>query len=265
LNRCRISTGFALHKLQELVEKIRRAYDTYEFHAIYHALYNYCTLDLSAFYLDILKDRLYTSASNSLGRRSAQTVMHTALGTLVRLMAPVLSFTGEEIWQYMPGREENAASIHLLSLPDVKEEWKDDNLAERWERLIAVRGEVTKALEKARAEKKIGHPLDAAVTIVSNGDLYQKLIQFSDDLRSVFIVSSAALVKGEKPAEAYESAEIENLSILVEPAKGDKCERCWIHKPSVGQSADHPAICDRCLGVLEELKLGCSETESFCR
>ena len=181
--------------------------------------------------------------------------MHTTLGTLVRLMAPVLSFTAEEIWQYMPGREENEASIHLLSLPDVKEEWRDDDLAERWEQLIAVRGEVTKALEKARAEKRIGHPLDAAVTIASSGDLYRKLIQFSEDLRSVFIVSSATLVKGEKPADAYESSEIENLSILVESATDDKCERCWIHEPTVGQSADHPGICGRCLGVLEELKL----------
>lgn len=246
---------FALHKLQVLVEKTRKAYDSYEFHVIYHALYNYCTLDLSAFYLDILKDRLYTSASDSTGRRSAQTVMHATLRTLAKLMAPVLSFTAEEIWQYMPGREENEASIHLLLFPDVKEEWKDDGLAERWERLIEVRGEVTKALEKARAEKRIGHPLDAAVTIASNGDLHQKLIQFSDDLRSVFIVSSATLVKGEKPADAYESAEIEGLSILVEPATGDKCARCWIHEPTVGQSAEHPAICDRCLGVLRELKL----------
>ncbi|KKK72241.1 hypothetical protein LCGC14_2905860, partial [marine sediment metagenome] len=122
------------------------------------------------------------------------------------------------------------------------------------EQLIAVRGEVTKALEKARAEKRIGHPLEAAVTIASNGDLYQKLIQFSD-LRSVFIVSRATLVKGKKSADAYESAEIEDLSILVEPAKDDKCERCWVHEPTVGQSADHPTICDRCIGVLEELKL----------
>lgn len=252
---------FALHKLQELVEKTRRAYDTYEFHSIYHAFYNYCTLDLSAFYLDILKDRLYTSASGSQGRRSAQTVIHTVLGTLARLMAPILSFTAEEIWQYMPGRGENETSIHLLSLPDVKEEWKDDNLAGRWEQLIAVRGEVTKALEKARAEKRIGHPLDAAVTIASNGDLYQKLIQFSDDLRSVFIVSRATLVKGEKSADAYESAEIEDLSILVESAKGDKCERCWIHEPTVGQSADHPTICDRCIGVLGELKLDAQQQD----
>ena len=154
----------------------------------------------------------------------------------------------------MPSRGANETSIHFLSLPDVKEEWKDDNLAERWEGLIAVRGEVTKALEKARAEKTIGHPLDAAVTIVSNGDLYQKLFQFSDDLRSVFIVSSATLLKGEKPTDAYESSEIKDLSILIESAKSGKCERCWIHEPTVGQNTDYPTICDRCLGVLGELK-----------
>ncbi len=246
---------FALHKLQELIERTRKAYDTYEFHIIYHALYNYCTLDLSAFYLDILKDRLYTSPPESLGRRSAQTVMYNLLYSIARLMAPILAFTAEEIWNFMPERKEKEESIHLASLPVVNESWKDDKLAEKWKLILRVRGEVTKALEEARTKKLIGHPLDAAVTISANEDLYDSLSPYVDELRSIFIISSASLVKEEVLEGAYKSIDIEGLSILVEPAKGDKCERCWVHDLSVGKNSEHPTICNRCLDALGKLKL----------
>ncbi|MDY6793555.1 MAG: isoleucine--tRNA ligase [Thermodesulfobacteriota bacterium] len=242
---------FALHKLQELIEKTRKAYQTYEFHLVYHAFYNYCTLDLSAFYLDILKDRLYTSPAKSKERRSAQTVMYSMLNAMVRLMAPILSFTAEEIWSFMPEQKEKEESVHLASLPVVNENWIDESLAGQWERLLEIRSEVTKALEEARAQKIIGHPLDAAVTISCKKEMKHILDPYADELKSIFIVSKASLVDGERLTGAYESSDIEGLCIKVEVAGGDKCERCWIHEPSVGTNPDHPTICDRCRHALD--------------
>ena len=241
---------FSLHRLQELVRKTRRAYDTYEFHIIYHALYNYCIVDLSAFYLDILKDRLYTSPSQSVERRSAQTVIYHILDTLARLMAPILAFTAEEIWNFMPGRKMNSESVHMTSLPVVNEAWKDEQLAEEWKKIIEIRGEVTKALEEARVKKIIGHSLDASITLYADDDLYDILEKYTDELRTIFIVSEASLMKGEKSEGIFKSLDIEGLSIQVEPASGEKCERCWIHDFSVGADSEQPTICSRCQDAL---------------
>ncbi|MBW1845665.1 MAG: isoleucine--tRNA ligase [Deltaproteobacteria bacterium] len=242
---------FAMYKLQLLIEKAITAYETYEFHIIYHSLYNYCTLDLSAFYLDILKDRLYTSSPDSTERKSAQTVLYSQLDTITRLMAPILPFTSEEIWNYMPDNKNQ--NICFQQLPEVKNDWKDSDLSSKWERLLDVRGEVTKALEEARAQIKIGHPLDAAVTIsiTGNDDLHNSLKPYADDLRSIFIVSKASLVKNEALSDAYLSEDIKGLSILIETAPGVKCERCWTYETSVGSNAEHPTICSRCLSALE--------------
>jgi isoleucyl-tRNA synthetase len=138
-------------------------------------------------------------------------------------------------------------------LPDVHHEWKDSDLAAKWGRIIDVRGEVTKALEEARAAKRIGHSLDAAVTIYTNQEWLDALNPYINELRSVFIVSEASLFHGEKPAEAFESPEIEGLSILVEHAAAEKCERCWIHDHSVGNSSEHPTICTRCEDALQQM------------
>ena len=246
---------FALHRLQELIERTLKAYDTYEFHIIYHALYNYCIVDLSAFYLDILKDRLYTSPPESAGRRSAQTVIHILLDNMTRLMAPILAFTAEEIWGFMPGSKENASSVHLTSLPAVNEAWKDEKLAEKWELILEVRGDVTKALEEARVKKLVGHSLDAVVTLYTDNDLYDLLYPYENELRTIFIVSGTSLVNGGEPAGAFKSQNIDNLSILVEPAKGEKCERCWIYDVSIGTSSEHPTICSRCQNSLKELTI----------
>jgi isoleucyl-tRNA synthetase len=246
---------FALYRLQEVVERTLRAYDTYEFHIIYHTLYNYCIVDLSAFYLDILKDRLYTSPPESAGRRSAQTVIHILLDTMARLMAPILAFTSEEIWSFMPGGKENASSVHLTSLPAVNKAWKDEKLAEKWKRILKVRNDVTKALEEARAKKRIGHSLDAFVTLYTDDDLYNNLYPYENELKTIFIVSGTSLVNGGKPAGAFESQDIDNLSILVEPATGEKCERCWIYDHSIGTSLEHPTICSRCQDALKELMI----------
>ena len=244
---------FALHKLQQLVEITLKAYGAYEYHVIYHALYNYCTLDLSAFYLDILKDRLYTLPPKSVGRKSAQTVMYLLMDTLVRLMAPLLPFTADEIWKHMPGFKDKASSVHLTLLPAVNSQWKDESLAQKWEKILQVRAEVTKALEKARTEKRIGHPLDAAVIISAEEDLYNALKPYAEDLRFIFIVSKVTLLKNEGVDASFKSENVAGLSIKVEVAEGEKCERCWVHETSVGSNKEQPSICGRCQQALAEM------------
>jgi isoleucyl-tRNA synthetase len=244
---------FALHKLQGLIEKTLKSYDQYEYHIIYHALHNYCTLDLSAFYLDILKDRLYTSPPKSDARKSAQTVMYFLLDSLARIMAPLLPFTAEEIWGYMPAHSDKPPSVHLALLPEANSQWKDESLAQKWETILEVRAETTKALEEARVQKQIGHPLDAAITISAKEDLYSLLQPYAEDLRFIFIVSSVSLLKDKKPDGSFVSENVEGLSIKIEAAPGEKCERCWIHETSVGSDSEHPTICERCQTALAEM------------
>jgi isoleucyl-tRNA synthetase len=245
---------FALHKLCELIKKAKGAYDRYEFHTIYHSLYNYCTVDLSSFYLDILKDRLYTSPPMSHARRSAQTVMYILLDSVAKIMAPILPFTSEEIWKFMPDFESKKESIHLEAFAETEATWQDNELADKWEKLLSIRGEVTKALELARAKKLIGHPLDAEVVINADDDLLSFLSDYDQELRRIFIVSKTTLKK-ELPddAEPYKSEEIDSLSIVVLNAPGEKCERCWIYDQTVGEDDHKPTVCERCRGALVEI------------
>ncbi|MBT3311908.1 MAG: isoleucine--tRNA ligase [Desulfobacteraceae bacterium] len=242
---------FTLHRLNGLVEKTLKAYETYEFHTIYHSLYNFCTVDLSAFYLDIVKDRLYTSPPESVERRSAQTVMYILVDTLAKIMAPILPFTSEEIWKYMPERDGKKESIHLESLPEINAEYNDAELSSKWDIILSVRSEITKALEEARAQKMIGHPLDASITIYAKGDIYHLLNTYEGDLKTICIVSDAALSDDAPGPEAYKSKEIEGLAIQAKPAPGEKCERCWIYDTTVGEDSEHPSVCKRCRDTLE--------------
>ncbi len=244
---------YALHTLQDLIERARKAYDAYEFHTIYHGLFNYCTLDLSAFYLDILKDRLYTTPAKALARRSAQTAIYNIADGLARLMAPIMAFTAEEIWKYLPDAPGKEASIHMASLPQADSQLRDDALAEQWRAIRTVRAEVTKALEEARAQKVIGHSLDAAVVVGLDETLYPQLDPCREDLRSIFIVSKAELVNGDLE-DAYHSPDMEGIAVKVEPASGEKCNRCWVHDPSVGQLSDHPTICHRCHSSIQAME-----------
>ena len=172
---------------------MQKSYDEYEFHVLYHAVHNFCTVEMSAFYLDILKDRLYTAPAKSLARRSAQTVMYAILDTLTRLMAPVLSFTADEIWGYLPGERE--ASVHLARFPQLGVELVDPALEARFDQLLAVRGEVSKLLEQARAAKLIGSGLEAKVTLAAPAGPLRDLLQAErDELATLFIVSQAELV-----------------------------------------------------------------------
>ena len=243
---------YALHRLQELVTGVRKAYDTFEFHGAYHALYNYCTLDLSAFYLDVLKDRLYTSAHHSKQRRSAQTALYIILDTLTRLKAPIMVFTAEEVWSHMPGKRERDRSIHETELPVVNEGFVDPELGEKWMRILELRSEVSKALEEARAAKTIGHSLDAAVLLHVPEDFLGDAMPDARELREICIVSQVSFTDSESmPADAYQSESISGLRISVSRVTEPKCERCWVHDASVGRDADHSTICTRCVQALQ--------------
>jgi isoleucyl-tRNA synthetase len=244
---------WALMKLGELIPKVRQAYEDFEFHAIFHALNNFCSVDLSAVYLDILKDRLYTFRPDSLFRRSSQTVLFDIAVALTKLMAPVLSFTAEEIWRNLPEvvRKE-PVSVHLASFPDGNPQWTDEKLAMRWERLLYVRTVVQGGLEMRRREKLIGAPLEAQVQLVATGDSYE--ILKSSDLSALFIVSQVGL-------ELVPTIATEGM-LLSEPgagfavkdilkAAGLKCERCWNYRPAVGTFPDHPTLCDRCVEAVK--------------
>jgi isoleucyl-tRNA synthetase len=243
---------YALHSLQGLIDRARKAYETYEFHVIYHALFNYCTLDLSAFYLDILKDRLYTSPPADPARRSAQTALYRIADALARLMAPIMVFTAEEIWRYLPAAADRQESIHLSQLPEVDESLRDDSLARQWRAIKLVRGEVTKALEAARSQKRIGHSLDASVTLGLNDEYFEQLAPYESELHAIFIVSQATLHRGMLDG-ADHATETEGITVQVAPASGEKCNRCWVYDTTVGDHADHPAICARCYASLETM------------
>jgi isoleucyl-tRNA synthetase len=242
---------WALHRLQEIIQRVREAYENYQFHVVYYTLYNYCTVDLSALYLDVMKDRLYTSKNRSAARRSAQTAMYTILETMARLLAPMLTFTSEEIWLALPGSGEKAASIHLTQFPDVNPLFLNPELGEKWKTIIAVRSEISKAIEAARKNKVVGHSLDAAVTVVLPEKLRLLLAPQQEDLRAFLIVSQFAIADKIDTADAYASTEIEGLVVGVGKAKGEKCNRCWIYNETLGSDAAHPCICDRCLANIK--------------
>ncbi|KAA0892173.1 isoleucine--tRNA ligase [Oryzomonas rubra] len=234
---------WALHQLELLKEKVLTAYDEYEFHVLYHAVNGFCTVEMSSFYLDILKDRVYTSKKDSLERRSAQTVMYRILDTLLRLIAPVLSFTADEAWQYLPGEHEG--SVHLAVFPTLQPEVKDDKLVERWERIMKVRAEVSKALEQARVAKTIGHSLDAGVTISAEPELLTFLREYAAELAAIFIVSKVALVDT-MAGDSYAAETLPGLRVQVSAAPGEKCDRCWCYSEELGQDTSHPTICPKC-------------------
>lgn len=241
---------FLLHRLDGLITKTTTAYTAYEFHTVYHALHNFCTLDLSAFYLDILKDRLYTSPATSLQRRGAQTVIWRVVDAVARIMAPILPFTAEEIWAHMPKTSDKTDSIHLADFPAIDPECRDEALAAKWQVILDVRQEATRALETARAAKTIGHSLNAAVTLCCSDALYERLSAYADELKTIFIVSEVRLASSKTCTETCGPTDMEGLAIHVAPAPGEKCNRCWVIHPSVGTDDRYPDMCDRCRAVL---------------
>ncbi|MRR34351.1 isoleucine--tRNA ligase [bacterium] len=235
---------WALHQLELLKERVLRAYDEMEFHAICQSVNAFCSVEMSAFYLDILKDRLYSSRKDSLKRRSAQTALYLILDSLVKLTAPVLSFTADEVWGFMP--KQSCESVHLAEFPTLAPEHRDERLTARWDSIIRVRGEVSKALELARVQKVIGHSLDASVTLAAPQELLGFLREYAAELKGIFIVSKVELAEALE-GECVAAENVAGLKIRVEAAPGAKCERCWCYDEQIGASADHPTICPKCL------------------
>jgi isoleucyl-tRNA synthetase len=237
---------WALHRLQILISRVREAYEHFEFHIVYHSAQNFCAVEMSALYFDILKDRLYTFSASSKGRRSAQTALYEILNALVRLMAPILSFTSEEVWKSLPSERDKVESVHLASFPEVRKDYMDESLNDRWDKIWAVREVVTKALEDARKEKVIGLSLDAQVHLHVPEKTFAFLQPYQEELKSIFIVSSVTLhpSSGGAKDEKEERAEISR-------ADGKKCERCWNYVMTVGAHPEHSTICHRCVEAIQ--------------
>ncbi len=244
---------FILHRLHHVVKKSLDSFETYEFHTIYHTLHNFCVVDLSSFYLDIIKDRLYTSPATDPARRDAQTTMYTILNAIVKIMAPILPFTADEIYSHMPKGADAKESIHLGSMIELDNSLEDIELAEKWENIRALRSEVTKALEEARKEKLIGHPLDACIEIqLPDSQIKDQITNLSENLNDIFIVSMATL-SDNLEGEVYEGKEMEGLKIKVTKAVGEKCERCWRFDTTIGSDDSYPTACERCAGALKQI------------
>jgi isoleucyl-tRNA synthetase len=240
---------FVLDRLARLVDRVTRAYEEYQFHTVFHTVHNFCAVDLSALYLDVIKDRLYTSAPDDPRRRAAQTACHDVFSALARLMAPILTFTAEEAWRHLPGS--HGESVHLERFPEVPLTWLDDTLKRDWDRLLEVRREIAKALELARAGKLIGSGLEAAVRIAQAPEDLPALLGAKRDLLApLFIVSHVALGPGAAGAVHYESQEIPGFVVEVERASGRKCQRCWLWREDVGADAGRPDLCGRCVAVV---------------
>jgi len=242
---------YILNRLGILDRQIVEAFNGYQFHVFYHALHNFCSVDLSSFYLDIVKDRLYTLSANSSERRGVQTTLYHLLNCLVRLISPVLAFTAEEVWDFVPGEKE-ADSVHAVEFFKIPKEWLNEDIASHWKGIIQVRKETSKALEDARRDKVIGHSLNASAEIHLPEDCGLSLADIHEDLSEIFITSDIKISnETTPPAGAFVSEEIKGMWVKVNKAAGEKCERCWRYSETTGKYEEHPTICERCLANLE--------------
>ena len=213
-------------------------YEAYDFQAAYNALYNFCTVTLSARYFDIVKDRLYIRAPKSEARRSAQTTLYKIADSLCRLMAPLIAYTADEAWENLPSQ--STASVHMAEFPGVGST-NDPELISRWERIFATRDEVLKALEEARNAKQIGSSLEAKVVLTTDSETTRFLLDYYEELRYIFIVSQVEVHEGD------------SLAVKIERADGEKCERCWNYSTRVGEFPRFPSVCERCSEALEQI------------
>jgi isoleucyl-tRNA synthetase len=234
-----------LEKYSEIGNKILKAYENFEYHVVFHTLYNFFTVGLSSMYLDVLKDRLYCSGKKSLLRKSAQTALFHLLKSTLVLMAPILPFTTEEAWEIMPAFEGKEESIHLEKFPSFQEKWLDDSLFQEWEHLVLVRDKVLKELEGAREERLIGNSLEASIVLKVPSSQEELLRKYETQLPSLFIVSAVELQS--QPGEEFE--------VKVSKAPWEKCQRCWNFLPYVGKSSEYPHFCKRCEEVVKNTSL----------
>ena len=243
---------WALARYNELIGTVRAAYDRYEFHGVYRAIYNFCVVDMSNFYLDIIKDRLY--CGDDADRAAAQTALYQILDGMTRMLAPMLAFTSEEIWAAMPHAKADEASCVLLNdIPDYNEKLcLSPELSAQWDKVIALRTDVNKALEAARGQKLVGKSLDAEVTLYLTAEGKKAFDAMGQhDLAAVCIVSKVTVVEGEGQGVAGEN--FPGVTIAVAPAQAPKCSRCWAHNDQVDAETE---LCPRCAGVLKKIQIG---------
>ncbi|MBR4172916.1 MAG: class I tRNA ligase family protein, partial [Clostridia bacterium] len=239
---------WALMKLNELVARSIKSYEDYEFHTLYSGILNFCIVDMSNFYLDILKSRLYTEKPDSKERRSAQSAMFIILDAMVKLLAPVLAFTAEEIWKFMPHfAKDDKDSVMLNRMPLVNSEYENALLSAKWDKLIAVRNDVNRALEPARNDKIIGKSLDAEITVYAKSDMYDFLKENEADLAEIFITSKAFVDKDENAKDAFSG---DTVKVFVKASECEKCGRCWVMSETVGTIEGYDGICADCVKKL---------------
>ena len=240
---------WAMHKLEELKEKTTEYYDKYEFYSLFQEITYFCSMEMSSFYLDIVKDRLYCEGTTSIERRSAQTVLTEVLKVLVRIISPVLSFTADEIWERIPEALKEEESVHLSKWIEANPEYLNEELAKKWDKIARLRREVNKKLEAERQTGLIGHSLDARVLLNIANDEYSFIKDYTEnEVSDLFIVSQVKFVN-----DNLAESEIEGISISVEKASGEKCERCWKYDEEVGHAHNHSDVCPRCASVLEKM------------
>jgi isoleucyl-tRNA synthetase len=245
---------YILDLVREKHHIMQRGFESYELHKVYHTLHNLCVNELSAFYLDIIKDRLYVSAPDSRERRSAQTALSRLLMVLVQDMAPILSFTAEEVYQHLPESLKKRASVFEQREDVLPEAIMSPQERAQWDFLSAVRHETTKAIEPRRKSGDIGLSLDAVVTLYAEREQLQALEGVREHLNEFFIVSDALLrPASEAPENCFRSEELPGLRIEVDRASGEKCARCWNYSSNLGLDARHPQACPRCALVLQQL------------
>ena len=239
---------WALARMDEVAKECNEGYEEFDFHQVYHAIHNFCTIDLSNFYLDIIKDRLYVEKPDSVSRRAAQTAIYRILRDMTLVFAPILAFTCEEIWANLPkSSDHNPEACVFNEMPKGKAGDETAEFMAKWERIRKIRDEVNKALENARNQKTIGKSLEAQVTLKADGELYAFLKENEAVLEPVFIVSKVVLEQG---AAAQTTAETEGLEVTVSKAHGEKCERCWAYSDTVGKDEKHPTLCARCAAII---------------
>ncbi len=232
---------WALYKLNELIDKVKAGYDSFEFHQVYHAIHNFCVVDMSNFYLDVLKDRLYTEKAQSSKRRAAQTAMYIILDSLTRMIAPILAYTSDEIWKFMPhSSNDDKENIIFNSMPEKVAIECDDAFAAKWDRIHDLRDTVKKSLEVVIKDKTIRSSLEASVLLKADGEEYDFLKSIESELSTIFIVSAVTV----------EKADVNELTVEVSKAQGEKCERCWAFSETVGNDSTHPTLCKRCADIL---------------
>lgn len=242
---------YVLARGAEVVSRVRKAYDDYQFHTVFHTVHNFCTIDLSAFYLDICKDRLYVEAPNSAKRRASQTVAYECLLNLVKLVAPIIPHTADEVWSFIPGIAES--SVQLTDMPVANEQHLSfsKGLAAKWDGFLSVRDEVLKAMEEARRNKVFGNSVDAKLVLYPANEEVAGILSSMEDLADLFIVAHVE-VQPLGAAPAAEAAKLEGITVHVLPADGEKCERCRVVKTDVGAKASHPQLCVRCADIVEK-------------